>query len=324
MLLIRLLTLSVLLLATVHSRADETPAVESPLDGNTVEGKAVEDQPAEDDAVDEKVDEKTVEAGGLKWHTDYYAAYREAAEQQRMLLVSLTSASTAAKQAALEAYLASRPQLREKLGAMTLFRADLDTTIDVDGASRRLADFAALSELRGGAGLAIVDLQHEGAPYYGHTVTALPFANGKYYRWSPQGLATAIDLPAGTLTQRSLVWAVRMHPEAPQSTGGRFHAALASGANEHASFQARVRRQGHQNFSSRFQRLSSAAGSSVTEVCAESWPGQTLMDSVVDCVASWRHSSGHWRGVSRPHRAYAYDIQRGGNGIWYATGLFAD
>jgi hypothetical protein len=137
-------------------------------------------------------------------------------------------------------------------------------------------------------------------------------------------LVTALDLPAGTLTQRSLVWAVRMHPEAPQSTGGRFHNVLASGANEHASYQARVRQQGHQNFGSRFPRLSAAAGSSVTEVCAESWPNQTLMDSVVDCVASWRHSSGHWRGVSRPHRAYAYDIQRGSNGIWYATGLFAD
>lgn len=296
MLFVRFVSLCVLLLVAVYVRADETPTVEI----------------------------KTIEAGGLTWHTDYYAAYREADEHDRLLLVSITSPSTSSQQDAVDEYLESHPQVREKLGEMVLFRADIDATIDVDGKPQRLADFAALSELRGGAGFAIVDLQHESAPYYGHAVTALPFAGVKYYHWSPQGLAAAIDLPAGTLTQRSLVWAVRMHPEAPQSTGGRFHDALASGANEHASYQARVRQQGHQNFNTRFQRLSGAAGSSVTEVCAESWPGQTLMDSVVDCVASWRHSSGHWRGVSRPHRAYAYDIQRGGNGIWYATGLFAD
>jgi hypothetical protein len=295
-LLVRFVSLCVVLLVAIHVRADETPAVEI----------------------------KTIEAGGLTWHTDYYAAYREADEHNRMLLVSITSPSTSSQQDAVDEYLESHPQVREKLGEMVLFRADIDATIDVDGKPQRLADFAALSELRGGAGFAIVDLKHEGAPYYGHAVTALPFAGGKYYHWSPQGLAAALDLPAGTLTQRSLVWAVRMHPEAPQSTGGRFHDVLASGANEHASYQARVRRQGHQNFNTRFQRLSGAAGSSVTEVCAESWPNQTLMDSVVDCVASWRHSSGHWRGVSRPHRAYAYDIQRGSNGIWYATGLFAD
>lgn len=300
MLIARFASLCVLLLFAFDASAEEAATIEGP------------------------VEIATVEAGGLTWHTDYYTAYREADERDRMLVVYLTSPSTTASQEAVEQYLNARPSMREKLGEMTLLRADLDTTIDVDGKPRRLADFAALSELRGGAGFAIVDLKHEGAPYYGHAVTALPFAGGKYYHWSPQGLATALDLPAGTLTQRSLVWAVRMHPEAPQSTGGRFHGALASGANEHASYQARVRHQGHQNFGSRFQRLSGAAGSSVTEVCAESWPGQTLMDSVVDCVASWRHSAGHWRGVSRPHRAYAYDIQRGGNGIWYATGLFAD
>jgi hypothetical protein len=299
-LLVRFVSLCVLLLVAVNVHADEAPAVETP------------------------VENKTIEAGSLTWHTDYYAAYREADDDDRMLLVSITSPSTSSQQEAVDEYFESHPQVREKLSEMVLFRADIDATIDVDGKPKRLADFAALSKLRGGAGFAIVDLKHEGAPYYGHAVTALPFAGGKYYQWSPQGLATALDLPAGTLTQRSLVWAVRMHPEAPQSTGGRFHDALASGANEHASYQARVRQQGHQNFNTRFQRLSGAAGSSVTEVCAESWPGQTLMDSVVDCVASWRHSSGHWRGVSRPHRAYAYDIQRGSNGIWYATGLFAD
>ena len=49
-----------------------------------------------------------------------------------------------------------------------------------------------------------------------------------------------------------------------------------------------------------------------------------MLDSCLDCVDSWRHSSGHWQGVSGRHRAFGYDIRRGGNGIWYGTGIFAD
>jgi hypothetical protein len=121
-----------------------------------------------------------------------------------------------------------------------------------------------------------------------------------------------------------MIWAVRVHPEGPQSTWGQLHPALASGAMQQASYQADVQQQGHQNFGTRFQSLSAAAGSSVSEVCAESWPNQNMIDSCLDCVDSWRHSSGHWRGVAGRHRAFGYDIRRGRNGIWYGTGIFAD
>jgi hypothetical protein len=60
------------------------------------------------------------------------------------------------------------------------------------------------------------------------------------------------------------------------------------------------------------------------EIVAESWPGQGLTDACVDCVQSWRQSSGHWRNVRTPHGSYGYDIRQGANGIWYATGIFAN
>jgi hypothetical protein len=57
-------------------------------------------------------------------------------------------------------------------------------------------------------------------------------------------------------------------------------------------------------------------------VVAESWPGQELVEACVDCVHSWRQSSGHWSAVQGRQRAFGYDIRRGFNGIWYATGIF--
>ena len=60
------------------------------------------------------------------------------------------------------------------------------------------------------------------------------------------------------------------------------------------------------------------------EVVAESWPDQDLMDSCVDCVASWRQSEGHWNAVRCSKPVTAMTFREGSNGIWYATGIFRE
>ncbi len=265
-----------------------------------------------------------ITVGGVSWHTDYSTAYHQAKQQQRMLLINFLPSDHNETQQSVEQAIADREQLQSQLDEVVLCRVSLDSELEVAGRERRLVDCEGFRELKGGAGFALVDLANPDASHYRDVVSVLPYASGKYYRWNIEGLAETLDLPPGSLSQRTMIWAVRMHPEAPQSTTGHFHGELATGAAAHSSYQAKVKQQGHQNFSSRSQRLGAIAGGSVSEVCAESWPGQSLIDSCIDCVASWRHSSGHWRGVSRPHRAYGYDIRRGGNGIWYGTGIFVD
>jgi hypothetical protein len=83
--------------------------------------------------------------------------------------------------------------------------------------------------------------------------------------------------------------------------------------------------QGHHHWETRFHQVRFQANAGeAKEVVAESWPDQNLIDSCIDCVASWRHSSGHWRAVRGRHRLFGYDIRRGRNGIWYGTGIFAN
>jgi hypothetical protein len=265
-----------------------------------------------------------VSAGGVDWYVDYYAAYQAAVAENRFLLINVTPTTPSATQQNAEQYIASSAHLQQQLAHVVCLRVPADATIDVEGQTRRLLSFGSFAELAGGSGFVLIDLANKNEPYYGYATSVLPYAGGKYYNWRPDYLSTILSIPAGTLTQRTMIWAVRIHPEAPQSTGGQFHPTLAQGAMQQASYQASVGVQGHQNFESRFQSLSAAAGSGVAEVCAESWPGENLIDSCIDCVDSWRHSSGHWQGVSRPHRAYGYDIRRGRNGIWYGTGIFAD
>lgn len=248
---------------------------------------------------------------------DDYAAALEAARAARgMLLVSVEPRSDAGDDAAGRQL--ERPDVQEafaRAGAAWVFcRLGIDAAAD-------LVHDPALVEMRRGPGVFVVD--QTGGGYDGRIVSILPRTPGKYYRFDPSHLTELATLPSASLTQRSLILAVRIHPERPQSTQGVCEPALCAEAERHSAHQARIRRQGHHGWDVRSQRIvGSLGGGGAAEVCAESWEHQDLLDSCVDCVASWRQSSGHWNAVRSPQAAYGYDIRRGSNGIWYATGVF--
>jgi hypothetical protein len=188
-------------------------------------------------------------------------------------------------------------------------------------AAERLIDHPAFAELTGESGLAILDFTEESSPNYHHVVSIYPMESR---RLSTEQMIALLDLPPGSLTQRTLIWAVWTHPERPESASGEPHDELEREAESHSRHQAVIRVQGHHRWGSRFQRLLGRIppGHVPQEVCAESWPGQRLIDAAEECVRSWRHSTGHWDAVRRPHPIFGYDMKRGSNGIWYATGLF--
>lgn len=262
---------------------------------------------------------------GLKWHADYAMARSEAEQKDRMLLIDFLPDRGDETQHELEREIESKSQLREKLANMVLVRLPTKAKVKINGRTRLLLDQPGFEDFQGAAGIAILDFEHEDESYYGEVVTVLPFADGKYYRWKISHLRTALDLPAGSMTQRTMIWAVRVHPAGPASTEGEFHPVLAQAAGDHSEYQARVGVQGHQGFSGRFQRIrAKVSAGRGSEVVAQSWRKQNMIDSCLDCVRSWRHSPGHWNIVRRQHAKYGYDIRRSRSGIWYGTGIFAD
>ncbi|MFM9194698.1 MAG: hypothetical protein ACKOWG_02940 [Planctomycetia bacterium] len=255
-------------------------------------------------------------AAGAVQRIDDYAAAKEAARQTRaMLLVSVEP--TTGSPADLVGQHLEDPQVQERFATSGTPWVFCRIGMEADGAG--LAGDPALVEMRRGAGLFVIDYAHD--EFAGRIVSILPRTPGKYYRFSPAHVDELASLPAGTLTQRSLILAVRLHPEHPQSTQGSCDPQLCRDAAAHSSYQARIRRQGHHDWQTRSQRIAGGRGGAA-EVCAESWENQDLLDSCVDCVASWRQSPGHWTAVQSPQAAYGYDIRRGSNGIWYATGIF--
>jgi hypothetical protein len=262
----------------------------------------------------------------LTWYLDYGEATRVAKLRKQMLFIHFYAPNSDPWGEKFEAESIDDSAIRLKLRNVVTARLPIDKVIRVNGEEQKLLAHGAFAELQGGDGIAVLDFANPDTPHYGHVVSVLPFDPGKYYRYKPEHLQVLLDLPAGTLTQRTLILAVRIHPEKPASTVGELDPVLTEEAGSHSNYQAQIRVQGHHNWGSRFPRLARLLpfGLRAQEVVAESWPDERIVDAAVDVVDSWRQSPGHWGAVRSNQPRFGYDMRRGGNGIWYATGLFGN
>ena len=280
--------------------------------------------PVQADAPPPTPTETTSSAPQIEWLTEYAPAMEKAEAEKKMLLVYFRGDGENAIRDRLEKRGLTEEKALEKIHEMVAVKLPLDYKIRVKGEVIRAIDHASFSELHGQEGIALIDFTQPDKPYHGHVVTTLPLTRGKYYEFQPSHLSAALTLPHGTLTQRTLIFAVRIHPERPQSVLGEKDDMLLDEARSHSAHQANIGVQGHHAWESRFPRISRLLGFGLraSEVCAESWPHESLVDAAVDCVDCWRQSSGHWRAVSSRQVKFGYDMKRGRNGIWYATGIF--
>jgi hypothetical protein len=261
------------------------------------------------------------QAAKIVWETDYSHALDAANQQRKMLLIFFHNPADPQSQR-LESETFRSPEVRQKLDDFVCLRLPLDAKILVEGKDVVLLQHPSLEEMLGRPGVAIIDFVHADPGLHGRTVSVFPLTGSMFY--GPAEMQVILDLPPGTLTQRTLIYAVRTHPERPASAVGRPDDRLLAEAESASQYQARIRLQGHHNWSARFPRIAAMVGGSPREVCAESWPGQRLLESAIECVRCWRLSSGHWSAVQAPHRAFGYDMKLGDNGVWYATGIFTE
>ncbi|MEN6558508.1 MAG: thioredoxin family protein [Thermoguttaceae bacterium] len=257
------------------------------------------------------------------WRNDYAKATAEAERRGRILLIYFCDDCGQQACSRFKADVLDDAQVRRKLKDYVCVQLPVDAKIRVDGKPVTLLEHPAFQEMLGQPGIAIVDFRHDDPKLRGAVVSMFPITDRLQY--TPEQMAIILDLPPGTLTQRTLIYAVRIHPDHPASvTTGLLNSDLLEEASEHAQYQADLGVQGHQYWESRFQRIISRlpGGGTAREVCAESWPGENLVEAAIECVRCWRLSDGHWSAVSAPNRFFGYDMKRGRNGVWYATGIF--
>ena len=256
------------------------------------------------------------------WMRDYAAAVERADHEGKMLLVYFCSLGKDELCRRFETESLSHPSVVAKLQEYVCLWLPLEATVNINGKRTKLLEHEAFREMLGRPGIAIIDYKHKQRKYYGHVVSTFPLTGKLWY--DAEKTQAMLGLPPGTLTQRTLIWAVRVHPDRPASTTGEPDPTLMDEAERHSQYQARIGVQGHHHWGVRFQRIIARLpdGMTASEVCAESWPGENLVEAAVECVRCWRLSQGHWSAVRAAHRLFGYDMKRGENGIWYATGIF--
>jgi hypothetical protein len=256
------------------------------------------------------------------WHTNYEEATDSAMKEKKDLVI----------------YFRAQGELDDALGDVEVAKK-LDKFIrlkiptDYQVAGKRLLDYPVLSDMLGRPGLAVVSYHDKKLPTFATVISVHPLTASRY-RWVPaygtEQIKITLELPpAATLSQRSMIYAVRVHPEVPQSVFSVCHPAFLEHAQNHSQRQASMQRQHHANIiaaSGTLRGKVERGFAGASEVVAESWGrfvgGENVLEAAFSCIDAWRHSPSHWGAVARRHTYFGYDIAKGANGTWYATGIF--
>lgn len=221
------------------------------------------------------------------------------------------------------------PEVKKKLENFVCLKLSVDHKID----DKRLLDYDALEDMNGKPGLCVISYHDKKLPTFATAISCHPLTPSRY-RWAPsygaKQIAITLDLPAhATLSQRSMIYAIRVHPEAPQSVFSTCHPAFLEHARQHSLRQAGAQRQHHADLGGVMSTLRGRVErgfGGAQEVVAESWGrfvgGENVLEASFSCIDAWRGSPGHWGAVAGRHTYFGYDIARGSNGTWYATGIF--
>lgn len=259
----------------------------------------------------------------ITWAADYGSAMETAEASGKLTLLWFYDPKPTDENARFENEVLRQPRIATFIEEHFIpVKLPTHAVIRTDNKEIKLLEHGAFAEMLGCPGLAIIDMTEKDGPHHRQVVSIYPFEKQPI---SAERLLTLLELPRGSLTQRTLIFAVRTHAERPASAASQFSPILAHETESHANHQASITLQGHHNWENRFHAINAQlkGGLLAQEVCAESWPGQNLVEAAEECVHSWRQSPGHWQAVSGKSELFGYDMKKGRNGVWYAAGIFA-
>lgn len=269
-------------------------------------------------------DAPKIKIGDLEWHTNYTAAYKQARDERKMLFLFFRDEQ---KPQLGDIYLndvLTNADLYEPLSDVVRVVLSVETERPLripEEPGLTLLSHSAFKFMYGRQGIAVIDLTDPESDLYGHVVSAHPFSPGKHY--TTRGTKLVLGLPTGTVTQRALIYAVRLHPAAPVSTtDGKCHGFLCEQARQSSKLMATYEAVGHHDWGFRSGEIAVKTGKSAQEVAAVSG-NRSLIDAAIEVVDMWYGSPAHWSIMSSPATIFGYDLVRAPSGNWYGTGIFA-
>ena len=246
----------------------------------------------------------------LRWLDDYHQARAAAAEQKKMLLIAIDSEDKA---------FSPEPKSVPALHAYVLLRQTTESRYEFEGEQQKLLNYGDFQPMREKAGLVVYDFKHQDALCYEEVVSVMPY---KYLGPKPGNRTVSEEqreyelliLEPGTLSQRTLTWAIRV------SKGYGENQRLRSADGQPCTI---LRRWALKN--SRLQcsyGCGHHAGGPMRSEIASPGPGQDIVDGALNMVRIWRSSPPHYSAMVRYHRRFGYDMFASSRQHWYGTGRF--
>jgi len=242
------------------------------------------------------------EEAKLEWMKDYGQAFQKAVEVKKNLFIAVEEGEKVFNPTA---------EQKKNLSNFVLLKIAPDHEVKFSGMDKKikLLDHEAFIEFPKQPGLLIIEAKTE--KNRGLLISVLPSS-----RWNNEREVLALlNLPDGSLTQRTLVWAVRIRPEGAQSTNSQPIEGLMNHARDHSRAQCQRNELFH-NLGPAIQY------GGRREIVAPSFAGiRFVVDGAIDIIEGWAHLPRHWDAVMSRNSGYGYDMQYNGN-KWYATGVF--
>lgn len=261
-------------------------------------------------------------AGGLKWHDDYLAAYQQAMDQERpLLMVFRDSLEQDATDASKSGFAAS--ELESPLENYVRVTMSIGSTVPgltPAEAPTRLMEHRSFRHLNGRPGIAIIDLTDPKGPYYGRVVTALPLPeSGKF---GADILNRVLVLPPGSIGQRTLILTVRVSLPDGSVAVGDPHPQLMQLTSRSVRLMAQNEQPGPFDQGSRAAEVVKTFGNSarMREMVFATAGQTTIQDAAIQAVRQWIQNADDLAVLNQPATAYGLDLyQSPSSQRWYAS-----
>jgi len=260
--------------------------------------------------------------GHRQWHQDYLAAYQQAIQDKQMLVMLFHDASNPdLSETRTSGFGAEDLQpLLDKHVRVSLPINFVAPSTEPNVPATRLLEHRSFRHLRGQAGVAIVDLTDAQGPNFGRVVSALPLPSDG--RFSPEVLETLLQLPNGSIGQRSILLAVRTGVTGDNFTSGEAHSQLHQLANRNARLMAQAEQAGSYDQASRVTAIRESFGDGIQigELLFATDGPTTVQEAAIQAVTKWMQSPEDRRVLTGSSFAYGIELfQSPTSQRWFAT-----
>ena len=289
-------------------------------------GKSFPQDPLQDTVVKDSP-EKTL--GTLNWHEDYVSAYAEASQQKSFLLMLFRNPAERDQLEAADSPLGD-PQLRPILEQFSRVELPVNAAIPAtqgdasqdDTIPSLLLQHRSFRHLHSRAGLAIVDLTDPESSNHARVVSVLPLPEEG--RFDVNNLELLLTLPHGSISQRTLLFAVRRTVPDSSLSMREFAPTLTQFARRNCRYMAHREQSVPFEQDVRREAVASEFGpqAELRELVFATDTATTIHDAALQAVNEWMAAADSLETLTAPADAMGMELfQSPETGRWYATCL---